>query len=191
MLKIEKMFDHGTLELKPEKEIIDGSEHTLRRVTVKFVLQFRHSSTSSSSCQRTSVSAARIFSSSTLKNFICFNFSKFLQAYQLTCNDWDSRTKSFCVASLSAKSCCNTHTLFLSSACWRSSFSWKRFFSELKIRPIKTYQKAHATSRHSHLIQWAQLVGRVVPMIPYSIRSLSFHMHLSDSTVSIVHSLVF
>lgn len=82
MLKIEKMFDHGTLELKPEKEIINGSEHTLRRVTVKFVLQFRHSSTSSSSCQRTSVSAARIFSSSTLKNFICFNFSKFLQAYQ-------------------------------------------------------------------------------------------------------------
>lgn len=37
---------------------------TFRRVTVKLVLQLGQLSTSSSSCQRTDVSAARIFSSS-------------------------------------------------------------------------------------------------------------------------------
>uniref|UniRef100_A0A182UT58 Uncharacterized protein n=1 Tax=Anopheles merus TaxID=30066 RepID=A0A182UT58_ANOME len=68
---------------------------------------FGHWSTSSSSCQRTCVSADRIFSS-------CI------------CSDWDSFTKSFCTASLFARSSCSTVILLRRSPFWRSSRSSSR-----------------------------------------------------------------
>lgn len=48
-------------------------QQTFRLVTVKLVLQLGQLSTSSSSCQRTDVSAARIFS-----NSICHNTAKLI-----------------------------------------------------------------------------------------------------------------